>query len=154
MHGILQNLATESSVNRTGPAVLYMDLCTLALHLSQRCTQGAGLDAHGGMQFGPSGKHSAALAGMFGWLRPNKAAHSKDKKRILVLMSMTGGGHKASAEAIEAGFKQLYGDKYHFDIVDAWAEHTPAPFNRLPDTYSFLVKNPILWRVAYQTMQV
>lgn len=67
---------------------------------------------------------------------------------------MTGGGHKASAEAIEAGFKQLYGDKYHFDIVDAWTSHTPEPFNRLPETYSFLVKNPILWRASYTMLQV
>lgn len=35
-----------------------------------------------------------------------------DQKKVLVLMSNTGGGHRASAEAIEAGFKQLYGDKY------------------------------------------
>lgn len=33
-------------------------------------------------------------------------------KRVLILMSNTGGGHKASADAIRAGFAQLYGDKY------------------------------------------
>ena len=30
----------------------------------------------------------------------------------MVLMSDTGGGHRASAEALQAGFEQLYGDKY------------------------------------------
>lgn len=43
--------------------------------------------------------------------------------------------------------------RYHFDIVDAWKDHTPRPFNSLPDTYSFLVKQPILWRIAYMSQQ-
>ena len=30
----------------------------------------------------------------------------------MVLMSDTGGGHRASAEALKAGFDILYGDKY------------------------------------------
>ncbi len=30
----------------------------------------------------------------------------------MVLMSDTGGGHRASAEALQAGFEQLYGDEY------------------------------------------
>lgn len=30
----------------------------------------------------------------------------------MILMSDTGGGHRASAEALKAGFEQLYGDKY------------------------------------------
>ncbi len=30
----------------------------------------------------------------------------------MVLMSDTGGGHRASAEALQAGFEQLYGDDY------------------------------------------
>lgn len=30
----------------------------------------------------------------------------------MVLMSDTGGGHRASAEALKAGFQKLYGDKY------------------------------------------
>lgn len=43
--------------------------------------------------------------------------------------------------------------RYHFDIVDAWKDHTPRPFSSLPDTYSFLVKQPILWRIAYMSQQ-
>ncbi len=34
------------------------------------------------------------------------------KKRIMILMSDTGGGHRASADAIKAGFHILYGDKF------------------------------------------
>lgn len=33
-------------------------------------------------------------------------------KRVLILMSDTGGGHRASAEAIKAAFREEYGDEY------------------------------------------
>jgi hypothetical protein len=43
--------------------------------------------------------------------------------------------------------------RYRFDIVDAWKDHTPRPFRSMPDTYTFLVKKPILWRMAYMSQQ-
>lgn len=36
----------------------------------------------------------------------------KDQKTILIMMSNTGGGHKASAEALQQAFQEKYGDKY------------------------------------------
>eukprot|EP00879_Flechtneria_rotunda_P020339 GHRR01021390.1.p1 GENE.GHRR01021390.1~~GHRR01021390.1.p1 ORF type:complete len:416 (+),score=130.30 GHRR01021390.1:440-1687(+) len=68
-------------------------------------------------------------------------------------MSNTGGGHKASAEALKQAFQEKYGGKYKVLIVDVWKEHTPYPFNQLPDSYSFLVKHSILWRMTYHTIQ-
>ena len=41
-----------------------------------------------------------------------KRAAGERRKRVMVLMSDTGGGHRASAEALKAGFQKLYGDKY------------------------------------------
>lgn len=38
-------------------------------------------------------------------------------------------------------------------IVDMWVEHTPFPFNQLPNTYSFMVQNGWMWRMAYHTLQ-
>lgn len=55
-------------------------------------------------------------------------------------MSDTGGGHRASAQAIKAGFQQLYGDEFQFDIVDMWTQHTYFPFNRAAGSYSFMVR--------------
>ncbi len=46
--------------------------------------------------------------------------NGKAKKRILVLMSDTGGGHRASAEAIRSGFQILYGNQYHVSHFEAY----------------------------------
>lgn len=45
-------------------------------------------------------------------LDADKVRAESEKKRIMILMSDTGGGHRASAEALKAGFEKLYGDKY------------------------------------------
>lgn len=36
----------------------------------------------------------------------------KGKKKIMVLMSDTGGGHRASAEAIKSAFQIVYGNQF------------------------------------------
>ena len=35
----------------------------------------------------------------------------------MILMSDTGGGHRASAEALKAGFEQLYGSDYKVAVL-------------------------------------
>ena len=39
------------------------------------------------------------------------------------------------------------------DYVDIWSDHTPYPFNQLPKTYSFMVRNSLIWRVGYYGQQ-
>ncbi|CAI5469698.1 unnamed protein product [Closterium sp. Yama58-4] len=78
-----------------------------------------------------------------------KPADAERKKRVLILMSDTGGGHRASAEAIKSTFELEYGDKYEVTIIDLWKEHTPWPFNQMPKSYSFLVRHETLWKVAF-----
>lgn len=70
-------------------------------------------------------------------------------KRVLILMSDTGGGHRASAEAIKAAFNEAFGDEYQVFVTDLWSEHTPWPFNQLPKSYNFLVKHGPLWKMMY-----
>lgn len=73
-------------------------------------------------------------------------------KRILILMSNTGGGHRASAEALRAGFIEQYGDQVQVEIVDLLMEHLPWPLNWLPHTYTFLIKDAAwLWKLLWQT---
>ncbi len=62
-------------------------------------------------------------------------------KRIMILMTDAGGGHRASAEALRDAFQIRYGDSFHIDIVDLWMKHTPVPLNQVPKTYRFLVND-------------
>jgi hypothetical protein len=52
----------------------------------------------------------------------NSRRRKDKKKRILILMSDTGGGHRASAEALKAGFDELYGGRYQVGSKVAWWE--------------------------------
>ncbi|KAK6116972.1 hypothetical protein DH2020_049347 [Rehmannia glutinosa] len=74
---------------------------------------------------------------------------SNAPKKVLILMSDTGGGHRASAEAIKAAFNEAFGDCYQVFVTDLWTDHTPWPFNQLPKSYKFLVKHGTLWRMTY-----
>ena len=51
------------------------------------------------------------------------------KKRILFLMSDTGGGHRASAQAIKEAIEYLHPDRYDIIIEDIWKNHMPWPLN-------------------------
>jgi 1,2-diacylglycerol 3-beta-galactosyltransferase len=68
-------------------------------------------------------------------------------KRVLILMSDTGGGHRAAAEAIQEGCDHLYKGMVAVTIVDAWKNHVAWPINRTADTYSWLVNRAVwLWK--------
>lgn len=79
----------------------------------------------------------------------NGVAEPNGQKKVLILMSDTGGGHRASAEAIKYAFNQEFGDEYQVFVTDLWTDHTPWPFNQLPRSYNFLVKHGPLWRMTY-----
>ncbi|CAL9127312.1 unnamed protein product [Musa textilis] len=79
----------------------------------------------------------------------NGVAEYERPKKVLILMSDTGGGHRASAEAIKAAFNQEFGDEYQVFVTDLWTDHTPWPFNQLPRSYNFLVKHGALWKMTY-----
>lgn len=73
--------------------------------------------------------------------------------KILILMSDTGGGHRASAQALEAAFCERYGDRFQIDIIDLWTDHTPWPINQIPKLYSPIINRGVwfwkfLWRVS------
>lgn len=63
----------------------------------------------------------------------------------MILMSDTGGGHRASANALRDGFEALYGKQYEVDVVDLAQTDSTWP-NKW---YFFLVKYPILWRLGF-----
>ncbi len=73
------------------------------------------------------------------------------EKHALILMSETGGGHRAAAEAIQEGLQFLYGDEVRVTIVDAWKDHIAWPVNLLAGTYSWIVHKALwLWQVFWR----
>ncbi|WP_119065419.1 MGDG synthase family glycosyltransferase [Aggregatilinea lenta] len=56
-------------------------------------------------------------------------------KRIVFLMSDTGGGHRAAADAIRAALDQRHPGEYTYALVDVYRRYTPFPFNRMPEIY-------------------
>ncbi|KAK1322972.1 hypothetical protein QJS10_CPA02g00206 [Acorus calamus] len=70
-------------------------------------------------------------------------------KNVLILMSDTGGGHRASAEAIRDAFRMEFGDDYRVFVKDVWKEHAGWPLNDMERSYKFMVKHVQLWKVAF-----
>jgi 1,2-diacylglycerol 3-beta-galactosyltransferase len=74
------------------------------------------------------------------------------QQRILILMSDTGGGHRASAQALKAGFDELYPGRFHIDIIDLISDHLIWPLNQLPKMYPFLSNDaPWMWKALYDS---
>jgi 1,2-diacylglycerol 3-beta-galactosyltransferase len=72
--------------------------------------------------------------------------------RILILMSATGGGHRASAEALQAGFAERFGDRFQVEIIDLLIDHFPTPLNRLPPLYPWIANHaPWLWGLLFDS---
>eukprot|EP00240_Pyramimonas_obovata_P005578 CAMPEP_0118934208 /NCGR_PEP_ID=MMETSP1169-20130426/13697_1 /TAXON_ID=36882 /ORGANISM="Pyramimonas obovata, Strain CCMP722" /LENGTH=341 /DNA_ID=CAMNT_0006877085 /DNA_START=146 /DNA_END=1168 /DNA_ORIENTATION=- len=84
---------------------------------------------------------------------PKKVATEDGVKRVLVMMSDTGGGHRASAEALSGAFEELYGGKFKVYIVDMWKHHTRWPVCTFGDSYNFMVKHPWMWRFQFRATE-
>lgn len=67
------------------------------------------------------------------------------RKKILILMSDTGGGHRAAAQAISEAIHHLCPDQFDVLIEDIWIDHTRWPINRLPNTYPWLSDSGTRW---------
>jgi UDP-N-acetylglucosamine:LPS N-acetylglucosamine transferase len=72
-----------------------------------------------------------------------------NKKKLLILMSDTGGGHRASAQALDQALKEQYPNKIDVTVMDIWTDHAGWPFNKFVPMYRFLAKNPLLWQGFY-----
>ncbi|KAL6952383.1 Monogalactosyldiacylglycerol synthase 2, chloroplastic [Sarracenia purpurea var. burkii] len=72
-------------------------------------------------------------------------------KNVLILMSDTGGGHRASAEAIRDAFRSEFGDEYQVFVKDVWKEYAGWPLNDMENSYKFMIKHVQLWKVAFHS---
>lgn len=76
-----------------------------------------------------------------------------DSKKVLVLMSHTGGGHRMSAEALSTALENLYGSAITVEILDIWADYANWPFDDLVNHYRIFSQYPWLWKVSYDFTQ-
>lgn len=72
-------------------------------------------------------------------------------RRILILMSDTGGGHRAAAEAIRDALHIRYGqDAVSVKLVDVFREYSPVPLKFAPELYPWWVnRSKTSWGVGY-----
>lgn len=72
-------------------------------------------------------------------------------RRLLILMSDTGGGHRSAAEAIAEAIAHLYGGTIQTEMADVLAHHTPFPLNQFSRLYAPVVHHaPRLWRLLWR----
>jgi len=69
--------------------------------------------------------------------RSADAAHTV--RRILILFSDTGGGHRSSARAVAQALEDAYDQRVHVTLVDLLADYAPWPLNRLAKVYPYMV---------------
>jgi len=74
-----------------------------------------------------------------------------DVYTVQILMSDTGGGHRASADALEDALESLYPGKFECDIVDIYTEYGPFwPFNDAVQIYKLMAEYSWTWDLFYQ----
>jgi 1,2-diacylglycerol 3-beta-galactosyltransferase len=76
-------------------------------------------------------------------------APSTGKKKVLFLMSDTGGGHRASSKALVNALERLYPGKIDAEIVDIWTEHAGWPYRNFVPYYAIMAKRTWMWRMMW-----
>ncbi len=72
-------------------------------------------------------------------------------KRILFLMSDTGGGHRAAAEAIGQALQQKYGEQVELELIDVFKSYSSFPWNYAPQFYPWLINHSkSSWGTGYK----
>jgi hypothetical protein len=80
-----------------------------------------------------------------------ESADSSDVCTIQILMSDTGGGHRASANALRDAFDVLYPGKIECDIVDIYTDYGPFwPYNDYVAMYKLMAAYPVTWEIFYR----
>eukprot|EP00668_Euglena_longa_P000741 GGOE01000894.1.p1 GENE.GGOE01000894.1~~GGOE01000894.1.p1 ORF type:complete len:459 (-),score=127.96 GGOE01000894.1:565-1899(-) len=75
------------------------------------------------------------------------------KKRVLILMSDTGGGHRASANAVAAALEELMPGALDLHIVDVLTEFGVWPLGNAVQDYKTLLRRPAVYGFCYWMMQ-
>ncbi len=72
-------------------------------------------------------------------------------KRVLIIFSDTGGGHRAAAEAIRDALLARHPDEVSIEMVDAFRQFSPRPYKYAPEMYPWIVnRSKTAWLVGYR----
>ncbi|MBN1202148.1 MAG: galactosyldiacylglycerol synthase [Anaerolineae bacterium] len=72
-------------------------------------------------------------------------------RRVAFLMSDTGGGHRAAADAIRVAMQRRYPGEYSFALIDVYRRYTPFPFTYMPEVYPRWVNHAeMTWSISYK----
>jgi len=74
----------------------------------------------------------------------------KDRKRIVLLFSDTGGGHRSAAEAIMEALDLEFPGRFEYDMVDFFKEYSPPPFNQAGPMYPLMSRIETLWEFTFK----
>ena len=69
--------------------------------------------------------------------------------KLLILMSDTGGGHRASAQALAGALERLHPGAFDVDVYDIWTHAAPWPLNRVVEFYRWIGARPACWRLLW-----
>ncbi|CAK8987286.1 unnamed protein product [Durusdinium trenchii] len=70
-------------------------------------------------------------------------------RQIHIYFSDTGGGHRASALALEAALLKQYGNQVSVDLIDFIRDAMPWPLSQAPETYQTLGHFPSVYKRAW-----
>ena len=87
------------------------------------------------------------------WLKSAKTSihNDDDVCTVQILMSDTGGGHRASANALEDALNVLYPGKFECDIVDLYMEYGPYwPYNDAVRIYKVMAEYSWMWDLFFR----
>lgn len=77
---------------------------------------------------------------------------TEQKKRILILMSDTGGGHRSAAEAIAGALEREFPEKYNVKLADGIARGAWFPFNHMAEWYlPVITYGEFWWGVSFHS---
>ncbi len=72
-------------------------------------------------------------------------------KKILLLMTDTGGGHRSSAEAVLEALRRRQIPGCQVEMIDVLAGYAPFPINRLDRLYPYMTRfSKVTWEPAYR----
>ena len=78
------------------------------------------------------------------------ASDEQEKKRVLFLLSDTGGGHRRAAQAISEAITELYPHEFEITMQDILQQYGCWPITQIPKAYAWCINSGLpLWKLFW-----